>query len=89
MTKKGVPIYACRKDEVKDLFDSQFQTCFEVWQYYHNGFGLPHGGSWSDYDPDLLNTIMQMETHFKSNFSLEIIMVQYMETLIKLLAKRR
>jgi hypothetical protein len=73
----------CRKDEVSKLFDDQFWRYFETWQYYHNGFGLPDGGNWVDYDPDYLNTIMQMEMYFKNNFSLEVVMVQYLETIIK------
>ena len=80
---KGRPIFSCRKDEVAELFDNQFWKFFDAWQYYHNGFGLPHGGSWGEYDPVFLNTIMQMEIHFKNNFSLDIVMVQYLETIIK------
>jgi len=83
MDTKGRPIYACRKDEVKNLFDTHFWSCFEAWQHFHNGFGLPRGGSWSEYDPDFINIIMQMEMHFKNNFSLEIVMVQYLEAIIK------
>lgn len=77
------PIYVCRKDEVEGLFDDQFWLYFEAWQYFHNGFGLPHGGSWSQYDPDFVNMIMRMEMHYKNNFSYDNVIVQYLEAIIK------
>ncbi|MCP3679336.1 MAG: hypothetical protein GY782_03345 [Gammaproteobacteria bacterium] len=80
---KGQPLYVCRKDEVEGLFDSTFRMIYEAWQYYNNGFGLPNGGSWSEYDPDFINCILEMEMYYKRNFSVENVVIQYLEALIK------
>jgi len=77
------PIYSCRKDEVKELFTNEFRRYFDIWQYYHNGFGLPYGGAWGDYDPIFINTILQMEIHYKNNFSIDSVKLKYLEAIIK------
>ncbi len=83
MDNKGHPLYVCRKDEVEKVFDRNFLMCYEAWQYFNSGFGLPHGGAWSDYDPDFISCIMQMERYYKSNFSMKNVVIQYLEALVK------
>jgi hypothetical protein len=44
---------------------------------------LPGGRSWDTYDPDLMDVIVAMETHYENNFSMELAQIKYLEAIIK------
>lgn len=77
------PIYICKKKEVAELFTPFFFECLKFWNYYHNKIKPPGIKEWTDLDPDILEPIMQMENHYKQHFSAEVIIVQYLESIIK------
>ena len=77
------PVFVCKKKEVPRLFTSEFWFTYEVWQYFHNGFGLPDGKPWESQDPVLMKNVLGMEFYFKQNFSIESVQLKYMEALLK------
>jgi hypothetical protein len=77
------PVYICKKKEIPKLFNQFFRTCFEWWNYYHNKV-KPYGvKEWSEIDPDILDSIMLMENHFKNHFGTEQVIIKYLESIIK------
>jgi hypothetical protein len=77
------PVYICRKGDIPSLFSDEFYFCFEVWRYFNAGFGLPGRKPWDEQDPDLMEAVMSMENHFKNNFSMNLVIIKYMEAIIK------
>ncbi len=77
------PILICKKKEVPKLVSKEFWFIYEIWQYFHNGFGLPNGDPWNEQDPDLMRMILNMEFYYKQNFSIESVQLKYMEALLK------
>ena len=77
------PVLILKKKDVPKLFNSQFWNIYELWHYYHNGFGLPSGGHWSEQDPDLMRFIVSMETHFRRHFSYNSVFLKYQEAMLK------
>jgi hypothetical protein len=65
------------------LFTADFFSYYEIWRFFHHGFGLPGGRSWDTYDPDLMDVIVAMETHYENNFSMELAQIKYLEAIIK------
>ena len=77
------PIMILKKGEVPKLFDENFFYMFNVWNYFHNGFGLPDGKSFSEYDPELINGLLSFEQHYKAHFETSGVIVKYLEAIIK------
>jgi hypothetical protein len=77
------PVYTCKKKEVKSLFSKDFWYVHEVWKYFHLGFGLPNGKPWGVQNPDLMECLAAMESHYQYNFSHEHYTIDCLNALIK------
>ena len=56
---------------------------YEVWSFFHEGFGLPDGLNWNQIDPDLSKTVLQMERFYNNNFSYNKVITDYLEGIIE------
>lgn len=82
------PIMFCKKGEIKGFFNEEFFEYFTIWRYFHYGMGLPGGKTWDALDPDFVETITTMEEHYEHYFSMDHVIIQYLEALIKVTAGR-
>jgi len=73
------PVLILKKGELKDLFTPFFDMLYEIWFYYHNGFGLPGGRAWDEQDPDIVAVVASFEAHFNAHFETNNIMLKYRE----------
>jgi len=77
--KGADPVLICKKSELAGLFSPLFYQVFEVWNYFHAGFGLPGGLPWDELDPILCKLINCIEAHYQTNFSTAGAQLQYTE----------
>jgi hypothetical protein len=82
------PVYICKKGDVPKLFDSEFFFFYEVWKYYHCGFGLPDGMTVDKGEPEIMEALLQMEWHYRANFDYIIAVIKYQEAILKALSAR-
>jgi hypothetical protein len=79
------PIYACTKKEANELMTDSFKYCYECWDFYRNGFGLPGGLNYTEYDIDFVEIIKGMCNLYDRYFSKDETTRQYLEAVIKCL----
>lgn len=77
------PIMVCQRKEIPGLFTQEFWQYYEVWSYFHFGFGLPGGRPWDEQDPGLMKTLLTMEQCFRRDFTTGAASLKYMESIIK------
>lgn len=65
------PLLVCKKKDVCKLFTAEFDYLYQIWLMFNLGFGLPHGKSWDELDPDMMNILRDMQVIYKNNFSFE------------------
>jgi hypothetical protein len=75
------PLYVCKKKEVPELFTPFYWRCYNLWVFFNNKIMPSQVKSWSELDE--IEILLAMENHFKQNFDTSIIMLKYMESIIK------
>jgi hypothetical protein len=77
------PVMICKKGEIQGFFNEEFFEFYAAWRYFHYGLGLPNRKAWNELDPEFVETITTMEEHYEHHFSIGIVTLKYLETLIK------
>jgi hypothetical protein len=75
------PVYVCKKKEVPELFTPFYWKCYNLWRYFNKKIMPASIKNWNELDE--LDILLAMENHFEQNFSIDIIKLKYMESIIK------
>jgi len=77
------PVYTCKKKDVQGLFSAYYWWVYSMWRYFHLKITPPEYDNWNEVAPDLLDLLVNMETHYRHNFSTDIVVLKYLESIIK------
>lgn len=81
----SAPLAMIKKKDVHKLFNDDFWVMYKIWKAFHAGMGFPDGKPWGEQDPEFVELIIDMETHFDHNFSRGNVMMKYQEAEINCL----
>jgi hypothetical protein len=79
------PVNILPRGEIPGLFTPTFWRLFEIWKFFHYGFGLPSGMNWDDLPEDEGHILLAMEMHFQKNFTMDVVSVSYQKAQLELL----
>ena len=78
------PVNILKRGEIPGLFTETFYYLYDVWRFFHFGFGLPDGMSWDQLDDDCAEALLNFEMHFQNNFSQGTATIKYLEAIARM-----
>lgn len=76
------PLWIGKKKDMASLMTEEAYFYIDLWQKYNMGFGLPFKGHWLDADEALVSLIIQMENHYRVNFSPEAATIKMLQLIV-------